>query len=306
MSGAAVATGEKPSPALKRKADDEIVPEKECKKAGGIPTGPIDLECHICCLHMRPPFVQCTAGHLVCSDCLPAIAKIGNKCPECRADLGTRAVSLVALRIAESMSASCSHDGCEFAGAYLDVAEHERACPLSAAVCPLADPRLVSWMNGSGSIDGHYWTWKIPHSAQKLRRRDIYQHIAEKHEVHRYPDDMVFTLGTNERAHRLVRHDKEVYMIVGYHCSACIFVAAVRLYTSKPDKRTARVLEAQLGDPSNGGRSVARTVPVAEMGDGADWLRNGDERSLFARFPAEDIAAHAKDGKVVLDVSICD
>jgi len=87
------------------------------------------LECPVCLLPPRaPPILQCPTGHLVCSECQPALAR----CPICNVRYRSTATrDFFAETLLDLLNRKCRHQhfGCEYRSKIsAELVEHEAAC----------------------------------------------------------------------------------------------------------------------------------------------------------------------------------
>lgn len=66
------------------------------------------FECPVCYEYVLPPILQCSNGHLVCSDCRPKL----EQCPTCRDSLGTIR-NLGMEQLASNLLFPCKYEGCQ-------------------------------------------------------------------------------------------------------------------------------------------------------------------------------------------------
>lgn len=83
--------------------------------------------------------LQCQNGHTLCSSCK---AKVHNKCPTCRHELGDIRC-LVLEKVAESLELPCKHAslGCPEIFPYYSKSKHEAICNFRPYNCPYAGSR---------------------------------------------------------------------------------------------------------------------------------------------------------------------
>lgn len=91
------------------------------------------FECPFCSEYMLPPFLQCSTGHLVCSDCRPKL----DQCPTCGASLN-QSKNLALGRLASNTSFQCKHGGCQITMRLTDMKSHEEMCEHRPYSCHLA------------------------------------------------------------------------------------------------------------------------------------------------------------------------
>ncbi|XP_073306982.1 E3 ubiquitin-protein ligase SINAT3-like [Primulina huaijiensis] len=120
------------------------------------------LECPVCTSSMYPPIHQCQNGHTLCSTCK---AKVHNKCPTCRHELGD--IRCLALeKLAESLELPCKHGslGCPEIFPYYGKSKHEAICNFRPYSCPYAGSKcsvvgdtqsLVTHLRDDHKVDMH-------------------------------------------------------------------------------------------------------------------------------------------------------
>ncbi|KAJ9691350.1 hypothetical protein PVL29_013507 [Vitis rotundifolia] len=92
------------------------------------------LKCSVCFEHMNRPIYQCHNGHTLCSGCK---ARVLNKCPSCRHQLGD--IRCLALeKMAESLQLHCRYEefGCPEIIPYYTKLMHEDSCNFRPYSCP--------------------------------------------------------------------------------------------------------------------------------------------------------------------------
>ncbi|XP_037417276.1 E3 ubiquitin-protein ligase SINA-like 10 [Triticum dicoccoides] len=101
--------------------------------------GSIDLDlldCTICMDPLRPPVLQCTVGHVICSSCHGSLLN-KDSCHMCTATGGyNRCIALD--KILESFCVSCSNAvyGCTVKTLYYKAKDHRNLCPHAPCFCP--------------------------------------------------------------------------------------------------------------------------------------------------------------------------
>ncbi|XP_020525264.1 putative E3 ubiquitin-protein ligase SINAT1 isoform X1 [Amborella trichopoda] len=120
------------------------------------------LECPVCMSFMFPPIHQCPNGHTLCSGCK---ARVQNRCPSCRYDLGN--IRCLALeKVAASLELPCKNRnlGCPEVLPYHSKLKHESQCTYRLLSCPYAGsectvvgdvPFLVAHLRDDHKVDMH-------------------------------------------------------------------------------------------------------------------------------------------------------
>ena len=91
------------------------------------------FECPVCFDYVLPPILQCSSGHLVCSDCRAKLTC----CPSCRGPLGSIR-NLAMERVAEDVFFPCKFRscGCPQDFRFKKKKEHEDICEFRPYMCP--------------------------------------------------------------------------------------------------------------------------------------------------------------------------
>ncbi len=93
------------------------------------------LECPVCMELILPPVNQCSAGHLLCTDCKEQL-QTPRTCPECRGALDNGR-NLALERLAANFKLPCAHadKGCDTLVLYTQLQEHIRSCDFKPVSC---------------------------------------------------------------------------------------------------------------------------------------------------------------------------
>uniref|UniRef100_A0A0E0BWA4 RING-type E3 ubiquitin transferase n=1 Tax=Oryza meridionalis TaxID=40149 RepID=A0A0E0BWA4_9ORYZ len=144
------------------------------------------LHCPICFLPLKPPILQCDAGHMACSNCRGKIA--GGRCHS-REVVGVGVVyarSRAMEAFVSSTKIQCPYQvhGCRSHVTYYAVDDHQRACPHAPCSCPEpgcgfagSPPALLVHLAAAHSchVDnveyGKALSLRVPASARRRRRR---------------------------------------------------------------------------------------------------------------------------------------
>lgn len=122
---------------------------------------------------------QCHNGHTLCSSCK---AKVHNRCPTCRQELGD--IRCLALeKIAESLELPCKYNylGCPEIFPYYSKLKHESICNFRPYNCPYAGsecsivgdiPSLVAHLRDDHKVDMHSG-YTFNHRYVKTNPRDV-------------------------------------------------------------------------------------------------------------------------------------
>lgn len=91
------------------------------------------FECPVCFDYVLPPIMQCSSGHLVCSQCRPKL----QVCPTCRGQAPSIR-NLAMERVAATVYFPCRYqsNGCLNALLHTDKIEHEEQCEFRPYSCP--------------------------------------------------------------------------------------------------------------------------------------------------------------------------
>lgn len=125
------------------------------------------FECPVCLEYMLPPYMQCSSGHLVCSNCRPKL----QCCPTCRGP--TPSVRNLGLeKIANTVRFPCkfSTSGCPLNFHHADKTEHEELCEFRPYCCPCPGASC-KWQGGLSDVMEHLK--KIHKSITTLQGEDI-------------------------------------------------------------------------------------------------------------------------------------
>lgn len=117
------------------------------------------MDCPICFNPFKPPIYQCVGGHSFCSSCCKRLAK----CPTCsRGMTRTRNYTLEAI-VDELLMVPCpnANEGCLVRQHQEDIPQHLKVCEFRIYTCPTKFISVCDWHG---------------------RRRNLYQHVKEKHD----------------------------------------------------------------------------------------------------------------------------
>lgn len=109
------------------------------------------FECPVCFDYVLPPILQCSSGHLVCSNCRPKLSC----CPTCRGQLaGIR--NLAMEKVANTVSFPCKYAsaGCEVNLPHTEKPEHEESCEFRPYSCPCPGASC-KWQGSLDSVMPH-------------------------------------------------------------------------------------------------------------------------------------------------------
>uniref|UniRef100_A0A0D9UW90 RING-type E3 ubiquitin transferase n=1 Tax=Leersia perrieri TaxID=77586 RepID=A0A0D9UW90_9ORYZ len=90
------------------------------------------LDCTVCYEPFKPPILQCSVGHFICSSCRNKL----KKCPQCSRTSFERCFGME--RVVESVLVPCSYAvyGCTKQITYFNKKSHEQACSHGPCFCP--------------------------------------------------------------------------------------------------------------------------------------------------------------------------
>ncbi|KAF0918386.1 hypothetical protein E2562_023547 [Oryza meyeriana var. granulata] len=115
-------------------------------KKQGITMGMDVLDCPVCLEPLKPPILQCSVGHFICSSCRGKL----KKCPVCSRTSFERCFGME--RVVESILVPCSYAvyGCTEKVTYFNKKSHEQACSHGPCSCPdsgcsFAGPVAMLW-----------------------------------------------------------------------------------------------------------------------------------------------------------------
>jgi len=125
------------------------------------------FECPVCMDYMLPPYLQCSAGHLVCGSCRPKI----QHCPTCRGSVPSIR-NLAMEKIANSVMFPCkfSHTGCSSFFVHTEKIEHEETCEFRPYQCPCPGASC-KWQGNLTDVMTHLM--KMHKSITTLQGEDI-------------------------------------------------------------------------------------------------------------------------------------
>ncbi|VAH55788.1 unnamed protein product [Triticum turgidum subsp. durum] len=122
------------SSSSKRKAEAQREGESSAKRLN-VTVGMEHLDCPICLKPLRPPILQCSVGHFVCSHC--CTHQLDGKCHLCSVET-TFERCFGMEHVVESVTVACSNEmyGCAETVTYYKKEEHKEACPYAPCFCP--------------------------------------------------------------------------------------------------------------------------------------------------------------------------
>lgn len=88
------------------------------------------INCVVCNEIILPPILQCSKGHLICSDC----KKHCNTCPQCRCRLNTSR-NFIFEKLIEDMKFKCKYLNCDEMVEYKNLHEHHKNCRNKPYAC---------------------------------------------------------------------------------------------------------------------------------------------------------------------------
>ena len=104
-----------------------------------------EFKCPVCYNLIIANVLQCSNGHLICSDCASQSKdhKWGlYKCPECRVEMPRFSRCLLAEKIRPTTEFPCDHQGCHAVFLGTEIAAHLRSCLFKLVQCPIC-PNVV-------------------------------------------------------------------------------------------------------------------------------------------------------------------
>uniref|UniRef100_N1QRW3 RING-type E3 ubiquitin transferase n=1 Tax=Aegilops tauschii TaxID=37682 RepID=N1QRW3_AEGTA len=118
----------------KRKAEAQREGESSAKRLN-VTVGMEHLDCPICLKPLRPPILQCSVGHFICSYC--CTYQVDSKCHLCSEET-TFERCFGMEHVVESVTVACSNEmyGCAETVTYYKKEEHKEACPYAPCFCP--------------------------------------------------------------------------------------------------------------------------------------------------------------------------
>uniref|UniRef100_A0A1I7V4Q3 E3 ubiquitin-protein ligase n=1 Tax=Caenorhabditis tropicalis TaxID=1561998 RepID=A0A1I7V4Q3_9PELO len=125
------------------------------------------FECPVCLEYMLPPYMQCSSGHLVCSNCRPKL----QCCPTCRGP--TPSVRNLGLeKIANTVRFPCkfSNSGCNDNFHHIEKVDHEETCEFRPYSCPCPGASC-KWQGALCDVMDHLK--KVHKSITTLQGEDI-------------------------------------------------------------------------------------------------------------------------------------
>lgn len=110
------------------------------------------LECPVCFGYMMPPIMQCSRGHLICSQCRNKL----NVCPVCRVPM-SNIRNLAMEKVGSKLIFPCKHAcyGCRARLSYADKKSHEEDCEYRPYFCPYPDEKCV-WQGALKDVYKHF------------------------------------------------------------------------------------------------------------------------------------------------------
>ncbi|KAF2948180.1 hypothetical protein DAI22_01g017500 [Oryza sativa Japonica Group] len=101
-------------------------------KKQGVTMGMDVLDCPVCYEPFKPPILQCSVGHFICSSCRMKL----KKCPVCSRSNFERCFGME--RVIESIVVPCSYaeNGCTNKIHYFNKKNHEQTCSHGPCFCP--------------------------------------------------------------------------------------------------------------------------------------------------------------------------
>lgn len=124
------------SSSSKRKAEAQREGESSAKRLN-VTVGLEYLDCPICSKPLRPPILQCSVGHFICSYCCTNQLQVDSKCHLCSEET-TFERCFGMEHVVESVTVACSNEkyGCAETVTYYKKEEHKEACPYAPCFCP--------------------------------------------------------------------------------------------------------------------------------------------------------------------------
>ncbi|KAF7027326.1 hypothetical protein CFC21_039372 [Triticum aestivum] len=122
------------SSSSKRKAEAQGEGESSGKRLN-VTMGMEHLDCSLCLKPLRPPILQCSVGHFICSYC--CTSQLDSKCHLCSKET-TFERCFGMEHVVESVTVACSNEmyGCAEAVTYYKKEEHTEACSYAPCFCP--------------------------------------------------------------------------------------------------------------------------------------------------------------------------